>query len=204
MKILYIESKLNNPEMSLPEEEMKKLPKKIFIAYTLQYRETAEQIKKQLIESNISVSGFQQILGCTRLEAKDAILYIGTGKFHYLNLLLQSSDVYIIVENRIKQISKEEIESLRNKRKAAYLKYLDADNIGILVSTKPGQEDIDRAIRLKEQLKKKGKQSYIFLSNNIDISQFENYNIDSWVNTACKGLSYDNSSVINLGEIKTN
>ena len=48
---------------------------------------------------------------------------------------------------------------------------------------------------------KQGKQAYIFISNNIDINQFENFSINSWVNTACSGLVIDNTSVINISEL---
>ncbi len=229
MKVLYIESKLKNQDIRLSKQEIAKLPKKIFLAYTIQYKETAEQVKKQLQANKIIITGFQQILGCSKVNTKDPILYIGTGKFHYMNLLLQSPAIYIIAENKItgkqllrnqqfslthqihdtnpirdlviKQIPKQEIELQRNKRYAAYAKYLRAVNIGILVSTKPGQENLSEAIKLKARLKKQGKNSYIFLGSNIDINQFENFHIDSWVNTACQGLSYDNSNLINSSEL---
>ncbi|GAI52850.1 unnamed protein product, partial [marine sediment metagenome] len=99
------------------------------------------------------------------------------------------------------KISNKEIKQLKAKRKTTLIKFLKADKIGILVSTKPGQENLQKAIRLKKQLEKKGKQPYIFLSNNIDTSQFENFNIGSWVNTACPGLVFDNSEIININEL---
>ncbi len=202
MKVLYLESKLKNQGLKLEEEQIKKLPKKLFLVYTIQYKEPTEQIKRSLQANNITITGFQQILGCSKVNTKDPILYIGTGKFHYLNLLLLSPAIYIITEDKIKQISKQEIESIRNKRKAAHVKYLNANNIGILVSTKPGQENIKIAIKLKARLKRQGKNPYIFISNNIDTTQFENFFIDSWINIACTGLSCDNPAIINYSEIK--
>jgi 2-(3-amino-3-carboxypropyl)histidine synthase len=76
---------------------------------------------------------------------------------------------------------------------ASYLKFLNAEKIGILVSTKPGQENLKKALSLKL----KNKKSYLFLSNNIDIREFENFGINSWVNTACPRMDFD-SGVINL------
>lgn len=204
MKILYIESKLRNLDINLSNQEIAKLPKKLFLAYSIQYKAAALKIKKQLEnnkKSKISITGFQQVLGCSNINTKEPVLFIGSGDFHYLNLLLQSSSVYIIANNSIKQIPKEEIERLNAKRKTALIKFLKADNIGILVSTKPGQENLAIALKLKQKLNKKGKKSFIFLSNNINIPQFENFNIDSWINTACPGLSYDNSNIINYSEI---
>jgi len=48
---------------------------------------------------------------------------------------------------------------------------------------------------------KNKKQAFLFVSDNIDVSQFENFDIDSWVNTACKGISVDKTSVINRDEL---
>ena len=57
------------------------------------------------------------------------------------------------------------------------------------------------SIKLKKILIHKGKAAFIFISDNIDITQFENFNISSWVNTACRGMSYDNPNIINYDEI---
>lgn len=201
MKVLYIESKLKNLEdFRLSDDEIAKLPSKIFLAYSIQYKDLAIMIKAQL-EKKIKITQFQQVLGCSKINSKDPILLIGGGRFHAINLYLQASEVYVLDNKIISRISGKEIEFLRNKRKAALLKFLNADNIGILVTTKPGQENLNQALKLKEELTKKGKNAFIFISNNIDIDQFENFNIDSWVNTACIGLSYDNPSIINYSEI---
>lgn len=201
MKILYIESELKNQEFNLSESDINKLPKKIFLAYSIQYRELALKIKKQLEKNNIKITQFQQVLGCSKINTKEPVLLIGTGEFHAMNLFLQVPAVYIIADNQIKQIPSSKIDSLRAKRKSSLIKYLNATNIGILVSTKPGQEQLGKAIKLKERLKKKGKQAYIFLSNNININEFENFGINSWVNTACPGLSFDNPDIINYNEL---
>lgn len=202
MKVLYIESKLKNLDnFSLLDKEIAKLPKKLFLAYSIQYKDLAIIIKKQIEKNNIKLTNFQQVLGCSKVNTKDPILLIGQGRFHAINLCLQASEVYVLDNNIIAKISEKEIESLKNKRKAALLKFLSASNVGILVTTKPGQENLNQAVQLKEKLKKKGKNAFIFISNNIDITQFENFNIDSWVNTACQGLSYDNPLIINCNEI---
>lgn len=208
LKILYIESKLKNLNgFHLSKEEIAKLPKNLFLAYSIQYKEAAGKIKKQLERNNIKITRFQQVLGCSNINNKEnlPILLVGQGRFHAINLYLQASEIYVFDTNTniIAKISENEINSLKNKRKTTLLKFLNANNIGILVSTKPGQENLEIAIKLKQKLEKKGKQAFIFLSNNIDTSQFENFNIDSWVNTACQGLSYDNPNIINYTELMT-
>lgn len=201
MKVLYIESRLNASNFIISKEEIKKLPKNIFLAYTIQYKDLAISIKKQLEENNIKISGFSQVLGCSKINTKDSLLLIGTGRFHAVNLFLQTPEIWIIEDNKLIKIPNSEIEHLKNKKRSALMNFLKSDNIGILVTTKLGQENIKNAINLKNKLNKKNKNSFIFLSNNIDISQFENFNIDSWVNTACPGLSMDNSYILNSSEI---
>jgi len=202
--ILYIPSIQKNLNIDLSKSEIKKLPKTLFLAYSIQYKELAKQIKSQLEQNNIKIQGFQQVLGCSKINTTLPILLISTGKFHAQNLMLQTPILYVVNNNKIIQISKEEIQKLKSKNKTALIKFLKADKIGILVSTKPGQENLDNAIKLKNQLENKNKQPFIFISNNIDINQFENFNIDSWVNTACPGLAIDNSDIINVDDIPNN
>ncbi|MDP2925595.1 MAG: diphthamide synthesis protein [Nanoarchaeota archaeon] len=203
MKILYTESKLRNLKVSLSNGEIKKLPKKLFLAYSIQYKALAYDIKELLEKNNIIITKIKQVLGCSKIRLSDdeSILFIGSGRFHSMNLFLQAKNIFILDNNRIINIQESEINALRSKRKTALLKFLSAENIGIFVSTKPGQSNLKKALLLKHRLNKKEKSCYIFVSNKIDISQFENFNIDSWINTACIGLSYDNPDIINLDEI---
>jgi 2-(3-amino-3-carboxypropyl)histidine synthase len=204
MKTLFIESKQKNSKLNLSKREISKLPKEILLLYSIQYQDLAKIVKKQLESSKIKIRRFQQVLGCSNINNNEniPILFIGTGEFHSLNLYLQSPIIYILENNKIKRVEESRIKKLKAYKRAALIKFLSAENIGILVSAKPGQENLESAIRLKKEIKKKSKKAYIFISNNIDLSQFENFKIDSWVNTACPGLSYDNSSIINSNELK--
>lgn len=202
LKVLYIEAK-SNLNYKLPQKEIKKLPKKLLLLYSIQYKKLAKTLKSQLESNKIKVDRFQQVLGCSKINTKLPVFLVSSGKFHAQNLYPQTPALYIIDHKKITQIPKQEINKLKNQRKTALIKYLAADNIGILVSTKPGQNNLDKAIKLKQELNKRNKQAYIFISNNINTNQFENFPIDSWVNTACNGLSYDNPNIINISEIPT-
>lgn len=201
MKVLFIESKIKNLNRDLDKSEISKLPKKLLLAYSIQYKDLALLVKKQLELNNFKITNFQQVLGCSKIQTKEPILLIGQGRFHALNLYLQAPEVFVLENNKITKIPEEEIEKAKSKKKAALLKFLSANNIGILISTKPGQENLNLAIKIKEKLEKKSKQVFLFMSNNIDISQFENFPIDSWVNTACSGLANDNPKIINYQDI---
>ncbi len=210
--ILYIPAIQKNLEIKLSKSQIAKLPKNIFLAYSIQYKELAKQIKQQLEQNHIKIQKFQQVLGCSKVNTVLPILLVSTGKFHAQNLVLQTPiikeilkkplvSLYILENNKIIKIPEKEVNKLKAKKKTALIKFLKADKIGILVSTKPGQERLKDAIKLKNQLEKKNKQPFIFISNNIDTTQFENFDINSWVNTACPGLAMDNFNIINIDDL---
>ena len=195
MKILFIPAKIN-PEINTKKISELKLPINIAIAYSIQYKEVAEKIK-QILSKKHKITSVIQVLGCSSpkfSKETEAILLLSSGKFHAVSLAFETGiPVYVLESDNLKKISKEEIDLLNKKKMASYMRFLNAEKIGILISTKPGQENLKRALSLKL----KNKKSYFFLSNNIDIREFENFGINSWVNTACPRLDFD-SSVINL------
>lgn len=173
------------------------LPKQIFLAYSIQYKKLAENLKKKL---KSRVKGFKQVLGCSRLKSKFPILLVGSGKFHALQLALQGNEVYIL-DNKLTKLSEKEIKKIKAKRKTAKIRFLAADKIGILVSTKPGQENLKEALKWKKKLEKQGKEAYVFVADNINIDELENYDIQSWLNTTCPALTLD-SRVVNVDEVE--
>jgi 2-(3-amino-3-carboxypropyl)histidine synthase len=179
-----------------------KLPKEIAIAYSIQYKEIAEKIKGILSKKH-KITSFIQVLGCSKpIFSKEtkAILLVSSGKFHAISIALETKlPVYVLESNELRKISQDEISALQRKKNAAYLRFLNAEKVGIIVSTKPGQENLKKAILAKDKLK--DKKSYLFISNNIAIGEFENFpDIKSWVNTACPRMDFD-SSIFNLGDL---
>lgn len=184
MKTLFIEAR---KDIKLNEEKFKELarilPGTIYIAYSIQYKELAEQVRKKLKNKII---GFSQVIGCTKLKSKSPILFVGDGKFHALNLATQGREVYIFDNYAINKISKEEIESLKRKEQGKYSRFLMSDKAGILVSVKPGQFKLNEALKLKRKLKKK---TYLFLADDIKEDEIENFSLPIYINTACPRIS---------------
>jgi diphthamide biosynthesis enzyme Dph1/Dph2-like protein len=100
----------------------------------------------------------------------------------------------------LKKVDAKDVERLKRREKGSYLNYLNAEKVGILISTKPGQQRLKKALELKKKLK--DKKSYLFMANNLDTNEFENFGLKSWINTACPRIDLDNTSVINIGKIK--
>jgi diphthamide biosynthesis enzyme Dph1/Dph2-like protein len=203
MKNLFIESR---KKLSLNGEKFRELlanlPNPIYIVYSIQYKELAEKLRNELKKSKIKVIGFSQILGCSKIKTSADILLIGEARFHALNLAISSNKEVLIFDNySITKIGSADIESSKKREKGKYLRFLSSKNIGIMVSTKPGQENLSLALKLKKDMEKKGKSPFIFLSDNLNILELDNFSPDIWINTACPGLSLDSPRIINYSSL---
>lgn len=204
MKTLFIPAKLKSEvNKSKILEISKELPKEIAIAYSVQYQDQAKEIK-QLLSNTHKITKFIQVLGCSKPKLPKitkAILLIGDGKFHAISLSFETKlPVYILNRSKLEKISKKDTKILEQRQKASYVKFLNANNMGILVSTKPGQQNLKKAIDFQHKSKKN---SYLFLSNNINSTEFENFpTIQSWVNTACRRLDMNEGAIVNIDKIK--
>jgi 2-(3-amino-3-carboxypropyl)histidine synthase len=204
MKTLFIPSKITSDINAKKIEALNIQEKNIAIAYSIQYKDIADKVK-EILSKEYNITEVIQVLGCSKPQlSKDtqAILLIGSGRFHAASLSAGSNlPIYILESNELRKISKGEIDSLKKKKLASYMRFLNSEKVGILVSTKPGQENLKKAIELKNKLK--DKKSYLFISNEVDSRQFENFNnINSWINTACPRLDFD-SSIINMGDLES-
>jgi diphthamide biosynthesis enzyme Dph1/Dph2-like protein len=203
MKVLYLEAKKKSEFKEISSMDFSKLPKKLLLLYSIQYKSKAEAIKKHLEKRGFEIKGFRQVLGCTKIKSDFPILLVGSGEFHAINLGLQNNVAIYIAGSEVIELDRTKVNLLMEKRKNSYSKFLHAKNLGILITTKPGQEKTNTALSLKNKIEKKypEKKVFLFISNNIDLSQFENFKIDFWINTACPGLFYDSSKIINSDDI---
>jgi len=211
MKYFFIDAKYNK-SVILKDSLLKELPKKLGLITTIQFTNQILDIKNQLEKLGHEVyisKGIQkydgQVLGCESSAANyikedvDAFFYVGTGRFHILNAAMETGKKlysYNPISNQISVLDEKDLEKLKKRRKGALMKYYSSSSIGIIVTTKPGQNDIKSAFELKEKLRKDGKKAYIFIDNTYNLNSLEDFNfIDSWVNTACPRIVEDFSSV---------
>ncbi len=169
--------------------------------------------KANEIIKNSAICG--EITGCNlsyALNKKvDSYLFIGSSYFHPIELRLKTNkEVYLLnpLTSKLSKVSNEEIKTYKKRKKGKLLKFLAAEKIGIIISTKPGQyhpnkylnlkQKINLALKMKNKLKK---ESYIFIANNINGQELENFpDIQAWINTACPKIEYKN--IINLQDLK--
>ncbi len=204
METLFIEAKYDKPiKIGKIADRLEGI---IGLVSSIQFLEGLSLIKKQLKKAVIG----GQILGCDVSNALkinnkvDSFLYIGDGSFHPLKVALETKkEVFTFnpFSKTFGKIDKKDVENYKKRKKGALLKFLSADNVGILVSTKPGQYyDIKKLSFLEKKYPKK--KFYTFIAETIDYSQLENFPfIRAWVNTACPRIDED-ISVVNVEEIK--
>lgn len=144
-----------------------------------------------------------QVTGCDYSNVRavtdqvDAFLFVGGGKFHAIGISLATSKPTIVAdpyEERAFSVEGEAEKTLR-QRMANVSEAKKAQNIGILVSLKPGQMRLQRAIEIKGKLQNKGKSVVVFALKEITpeaLMQFPN--IDTYVNTGCPRIVLDESS----------
>ncbi len=218
MKTLWLEARANKTFL-LSKEVIKALPKELALFTTVQYINSFEAIKAQLEKAGIKVhiidgkhtkySG--QILGCETIKCDvPAFLYVGDGLFHPQALMMQNEKPVFAYDPRTETlviIDEKDIEKTKKKIKGAILKFLTADEIGVIITTKPGQNRLKDAEKLKQKIEAKGKTCYFFLCDNVDFSQLENFPfVEVWVNTACPRIAIDeyekfNKPVVNIDDV---
>ncbi len=212
MKVLFVEAKAKKDVVRVISKSLKSIPeKKIGLISTVQFANQLGKVKKTLEANNkVAIIGKPsgtavkqgQILGCdvsaaTSIENKvDCFLYIGTGNFHPFGLLAKSDKPIYVLDpftEKLREIPKEEKQKLVKKQILRLAQFKDCKTIGILVSTKPGQYQLQANPKeVKKKLEKQGKRVYIFIGDSITDSELQNYlNIDGWVNTACPRLADD-------------
>ena len=205
MKIMMVEGRYTG-NIDLSRLDTGILPRKIGLATTVQFLSHADEIRDFLAKSGKEVfigkmrQKYEgQLLGCDQGGAEkikdevDAFLYVGTGIFHPLGIAVNIDKevfCYDPIHAIMSKIDSGQVKRYNAKRKGAYLKFLEADEIGILVSLKPGQNNFRKAIELKKQLKEKN--CYIFAFDTLDFNQIENFPfVQCWVNTACNRILDD-------------
>jgi diphthamide biosynthesis enzyme Dph1/Dph2-like protein len=192
---------------SLTNTFIEKLPKSVIIFTSVQYLKSLDNIKKQVEDSGRNVTLYQSVhsknegqsLGCDvylRGEFEgDCFLFLGDGLFHPKALLF-SHNKPIHCFNPITQeesiLTKKDIDIDEKHRKGALLRFLHSDNVGIVISIKPGQSYFNMVDKLI--LKYPEKKFTLFVCDTLNFAEFENFPfIQCWVNTLCPRISLEDN-----------
>lgn len=219
----------------IPGSIVNKLPDRLMLFSSVQFLHQLPDIEKQLenkgknilmIKSkNFLYDGIMsekgQLLGCNAetFDTKnhgnefDAFLYIGDGIFHPQALLVNNrKDIYCYDPkiNQLNVLKKELYDNIQKRTKGRVLKFLTSKNIGIIVTTKRGQNNSKRAELLKEKILKKwpDKKIFMLLCSELNFSELENFNfVDVYVNTTCSRIGHDDTirspkPIINIDDVE--
>jgi 2-(3-amino-3-carboxypropyl)histidine synthase len=149
-------------------------------------------------DSRIKYPG--QLLGCNFSAAGttcDSYLYIGSGKFHPLGVAVATKSKVLAADPMLNTVEWVDPERILRQRGGVIARCLDATALGIIVSTKIGQERRGLARRLAELAKKHGKEHIIISLDNITPDALLQFNVDAFVNTACPRIAIDDGKLFN-------
>jgi 2-(3-amino-3-carboxypropyl)histidine synthase len=132
-----------------------------------------------------------QVLGCSFAAARSThapeILFVGTGVFHPIGIAL-STGAQVIALDPLTGIAQEiSGEPLLRRRFAVMEKARDAESIGIIVSSKCGQQ----RMALAERLSVLSPKAVIVTMREVSPDELLNLGFACYVNTACPRLAYD-------------
>jgi 2-(3-amino-3-carboxypropyl)histidine synthase len=132
-----------------------------------------------------------QVLGCSFAAAKasgaDEILFVGTGLFHPIGIALATHARVIALDPLTGSPREVSGDALMRRRFAVMEKARGAKNVGIIVSTKSGQQRMDLARRLVSL----SPTAVIVTMREVNPDELLNLGFACYVNTACPRLAYD-------------
>jgi 2-(3-amino-3-carboxypropyl)histidine synthase len=170
--------------------------------------ETAETIlKKHNLEPTIPqgderIGAKGQILGCdfsagvSSAENVDSFLFIGSGMFHPVGLLLSTRKPVIAADPYTNTVKKQEIEDLKNnllrQRYGAIIAARNSRKFGILIGVKRGQQRLKVALASKKMLDAEGRPSLFITLDDFSYEALQGFgDIDCYISTACPRIAID-------------
>jgi 2-(3-amino-3-carboxypropyl)histidine synthase len=132
-----------------------------------------------------------QVLGCSFTAAKatgaEEILFVGTGLFHPIGIAIATHARVIALDPLTGSAQEVSGDALMRRRFAVMEKARGAKSVGIIVSTKSGQERMDLAHRLASL----SPTAVIVSMREVNPDELLNLGFACYVNTACPRLAYD-------------
>jgi 2-(3-amino-3-carboxypropyl)histidine synthase len=206
--IMFIEAEIEVDFAPLLPRLLPKLKEHIGLVTTVQYLQYLPSLKSWLEGNNkrvyIGKSGGRvkyegQILGCdisaaTSIEDKvEQFLYLGSGDFHPLALAIQTKRPVIVMDPIAQEVRELQdlAERVLRQRHGAISRSSGAKKYLILVSTKPGQNRMDLAFRLRQMAVDDGRKADIVLMNEFNPDSLLPFEADAYVSTACPRLAVD-------------
>jgi len=185
--------------------------KRIGVVTTAQHLHMLEHVKNILQshhlepvigtgDERLSVPG--QILGCnfttgTSIAAQvDSFLFIGSGLFHPLGLILSTKKPVVAADPYTSTVKTHELDELKDsvlrQRYGAITAAKAAKTYGILIGLKRGQQRLSLAYEIQSTLESAGRKTILVALDEIVPNSVTGFlNVDCYVSTACPRLALD-------------
>ncbi len=141
-----------------------------------------------------------QVLGCDFTAAKSIIdkvesyIVIASGKFHGIGVKISTGKRTVTVDPYFGKVIDvtDEAEKLAKIKKVALGKLWDSKKIGVLISLKHGQIELNLAQQLKKRLESLGKKCVLIVGRELTGLNLNSFSeVDLFVNTACPRIALD-------------
>ncbi|MCS7118492.1 MAG: diphthamide biosynthesis enzyme Dph2 [Archaeoglobaceae archaeon] len=202
-KVVYVPYFLDYDVKKICESLKKLKEKRIALISTAQYCHKLPEIKENLEKFGFNVElkkGKRSeylglVVGCDYSVIKDskaeAIVFIGDGIFHAKGAVIYSGRRVYALNPFNFELIEVKVEDFIRERYIQISRCVGLKNLGILVSTKPGQKRLKIAEEIKRKAKEYGLRAIVVYISEITPEKLENLPFDFYVNTACPRVSYD-------------
>ena len=199
MKTKYVFAKHYVDVKPVLEKAVSMLKGRVGIITTVQFMHLMKEVKEFIQNKGFECEALGQVLGCTTKVTEnyeaDTILFFGDGLFHPKAMAIQGKKKqYIIladpISTKVRELTQEEQDVFEQRRMGGLAKFYTAKNIGVLITLKPGQEQVKAALKLKEQFPDKNIYELVF--DDLNWSTLEDFPfIECFINTMCPRIAYD-------------
>ncbi len=207
--IIYIPAKSRHEIIPVVEKALSLLQgTRVGLATVVQHLHTLPETTKFLQEKGFKVQlpgrgpwshETGQVLGCDyfglkRIEPEvDSFLIVGS-YFHGLGAALSLEKPTILADPYDKTVQSLDRDRSRiiRQRYAMVEKARQANNFGIIISTKPGQSNPTIALSIQHQLEENGKKAVLLYADEIRPEKLLDFtDVEAFVDTACPRLALD-------------
>jgi 2-(3-amino-3-carboxypropyl)histidine synthase len=223
--VIYVHSSIDIDIDIIIEKVLPRLKeyKSIGLATTVQHAHQVEEVKEKLIKQGLLVIVGKrtektpleaQILGCNYMttinvmDQVEAFLYIGGGKFHPYGIVMSTGKPVIIVNpynGEVSSISEGDLMDIAKRRMAAITIARNSNRFGILVSSKLGQKNLEKAVELQKKLRELGKRAVLLYMDEIRAEHINNFNeLEILINTACPRITIDGLNGLDMTMLTIN
>lgn len=203
----YIDINIDFDVISLFDENLDLLPKKIGLITTIQHLHLLKKVKEFLEYRDFEVfigkplkrAMYEgQVLGCDFSSARaiaslvDCFAFIGSGDFHAIGVALATKKRVLVfdITREVRDVQ-QKVEKILKQRYAIIARAMEADSFGILIGEKKGQQRLSLALKIKEKIVKNGKKAFLLTIREITPENLYYIGIDAFVNTACPRVAID-------------